>query len=260
MKNFSGYAKKSLGQNFLKSEKALRQIVEAADLKKGDVVLEIGPGRGALTRKILQSEARVIAIEKDEVLAEELKIVLENFIKTKQLEIISADALDFDPSINKNLQKFKLVANIPYYITGALIEKYLTLKNPPESATLLVQKEVAERIVARDKKESILSISVKIFGEPKLISKVPAGAFVPAPKVDSAIIHISNISNKVFNKDLTEKRFFEVVKAGFAHKRKQIGKNLENIVSLEKFNSCKIDPKRRAETLTKEEWICLAKN
>lgn len=262
--NFKNKAKKSLGQNFLKSEKALRQIIEASQLTKDDIVLEIGPGRGALTRKILESEARVIAVEKDEVLAEELRAVLKSFCDTKQLEIITGDALIFEPSTHKNLKKkYKLIANIPYYITGALIEKYLTEKNPPELATLLVQKEVAERIVSRDKKESILSIAVKVFGDPKYIATVPSGAFNPAPNVDSAIINISNISNKIFNdkkSKLTEKRFFEVVKAGFAHKRKQLGRNLENIVSSEKFTKCNIDTQRRAETLNKNDWICLAEN
>lgn len=262
--NFKNRPKKSLGQNFLKSDKALRQIIEASKLEKDEVVLEIGPGRGALTRKILESGAHVIAVEKDEVLAEELRAVLQSFCEKGQLEIIVGDALLFEPSAHKDLKKkYKLIANIPYYITGALIEKYLTEKNPPASATLLVQKEVAERIVSRDKKESILSIAVKVFGDPKYIATVPSGAFNPAPNVDSAIIHISNISNKIFNNKkskLTEKRFFEVVKAGFAHKRKQLGSNLDKIVSNEKFTECKIDPKRRAETLNKDDWICLAEN
>lgn len=253
------FAKKSLGQNFLKSEKALNQIIEASNLKSEDIVLEIGPGRGALTKKLLESGAKIIAIEKDESLEEELKQIFE---KNKNLEIISGDALEFETQNHPELKKdFKLIANIPYYITGAIIEKYLSAEKPPISATLLVQKEVAERIVARDKKESILSIAVKIFGEPKIIAKVPAGAFVPAPKVDSAIIHIANISNEVFEKNkITEKRFFEVVHAGFAHKRKQLGKNLENLVSKEKFNICNIKTTQRAEELSVSDWICLSKD
>lgn len=262
MKNFfSQKAKKSLGQNFLKSDKALREIVEASEIKEGDFVLEIGPGRGALTKKLLDAGAFVMAIEKDETLVEELKSFFENYVESKKLEIISGDALEFSTENFDSKKSYKLVANIPYYITGALIEKYLTEKNPPSSATLLVQKEVAERIVTRDGKESILSISVKVFGKPKYVSTVPAGAFVPAPKVDSAIIHISEISNEIFSKNgITEERFFEVVKGGFAHKRKQLGSNLKKLVPAETFNKCGIDPKTRAEELKVEDWICLSKD
>lgn len=262
MKNFfSQKAKKSLGQNFLKSEKALREIIESSKIERGDFVLEIGPGRGALTKKLLEAGANVLAVEKDETLADELNIFLKDYFDNGQLEIIKADALDFSPSDFSKLKDYKLVANIPYYITGALMEKFLTEKNQPKSITFLVQKEVAERIVSRDGKESILSISVKVFGKPKYISTVPAGAFVPAPKVDSAIIYIGEISNAVFEKNnTTEKRFFEVVKAGFAHKRKQLGSNLNNVVEKNKFDECKISPKERAENLTVENWICLSKD
>jgi 16S rRNA (adenine1518-N6/adenine1519-N6)-dimethyltransferase len=260
-KFFSQKAKKSLGQNFLKSEKALREIVSASKIQKGDFVLEIGPGRGALTKKLLEAGANVLAIEKDETLADELNIFLEEYSKKGQLEILKEDALNFSPCNFKQLKNYKLVANIPYYITGALTEKFLTEKNHPTSITFLVQKEVAERIVTKDGKESILSISVKVFGEPKYISTVPAGAFVPAPKVDSAIIHIADISNKIFEENkITEKRFFEVVKAGFAHKRKQLGSNLNNLVDKETFDKCEISTKERAENLKVVDWICLSKN
>ena len=260
--NFSQRAKKSLGQNFLKSEKALNQMVTASELNEKDVVLEIGPGRGALTKKILATGAKVVAVEKDEVLAGELGAVLQNFCDSGQLEILTVDALQFEPSDHTSLKKdYKIVANIPYYITGALIEKFLTEKNPPRSVTFLVQKEVAERIISRDKKESILSISIKVFGKPKYIATVPKGAFVPAPKVDSAIIHIADVSNKIFAENkITEQRFFEVVKKGFAHKRKQLGKNLEIVIEKAKFQECKIDPKTRAEELKVEDWICLSRN
>ena len=261
--NFSQKAKKSLGQNFLKSEKALNQMVKAGELKEGDVVLEIGPGRGALTKKLLETGAKVVAVEKDEVLAGELEAVLQSFCESGQLEILRFDALEFKPSQHKNLKNdYKIIANIPYYITGALIEKFLTEKNAPKSVTFLVQKEVAERIMSRNKKESILSISIKVFGKPKYIATVPKGAFVPAPKVDSAIIHISDVSNELFSNkknNLTEQRFFEVVKAGFAHKRKQLGGNLEGIVEKQKFGECGINPKIRSEELTVENWVCLAR-
>jgi 16S rRNA (adenine1518-N6/adenine1519-N6)-dimethyltransferase len=259
-KHFSQKAKKSLGQNFLKSEKALNKIIEASKIEKGDIVLEIGPGRGALTKKLLEAGASVIAVEKDETLADELKNYLTDYVQSNQLEIIKKDVLDFFVSDYKKIKNYKLVANIPYYITGALIEKFLTEKNQPTSITFLVQKEVAERIVSKDNKESILSISVKVFGVPKYISTVPKGAFIPAPKIDSAIINISNISNSIFKENkITEKRFFEVVKSGFAHKRKQLGSNLKNVIDEKRFSACEIDPKNRAENLTVENWICLSK-
>jgi 16S rRNA (adenine1518-N6/adenine1519-N6)-dimethyltransferase len=258
---FSQRAKKSLGQNFLKSEKALRQIVEASEIKESDVVLEIGPGRGALTKKLLEAGAYVLAVEKDETLAEELKIFLEEYSNSGKLEIIKKDALEFSAGDYKKLKNYKLVANIPYYITGALIEQFLTEKNPPQSITFLVQKEVAERIIAKDKKESILSISVKVFGRPKYIATVPKGAFAPSPSVDSAIIHIADVSNEIFAQNkITEQRFFEVVKAGFAHKRKQLGSNLSSAINEKKFEECGIDKKARAENLKVENWVCLAKN
>ncbi len=258
---FSQKAKKSLGQNFLKSEKALNQMITASEIKTGDFVLEIGPGRGALTKKLLSAGANVIAIEKDETLADELKFSLKDFVKNKQLEIIKADALTFIPGTQDKLKSgYKIVANIPYYITGALIEKFLTEKKQPSSVTFLVQKEVAERIVTKDGKESILSISIKVFGNPKYIATVPKGAFAPAPKVDSAIVHIANVSNDIFEKNkITEERFFEVVKKGFAHKRKQLGRNLDDVVEKNKFEECGIDLKTRAEELKAEDWVCLSR-
>lgn len=258
---FSQKAKKSLGQNFLKSEKALNQMVTASELQKSDFVLEIGPGRGALTKKLLETGANVVAIEKDEILADELKEALSEFSQSGQLEIIKTDALEFNPDSHKKLKgDYKIVANIPYYITGALIEKFLTEKNQPSSITFLVQKEVAERIITRDGKESILSISIKVFGKPKYIATVPKGAFVPAPTVDSAIVHIADISNKIFEENnITEQRFFEVVKTGFAHKRKQLGKNLGDVIEKNKFEECGIDSKTRAEELRVNDWVCLSR-
>ena len=197
----------------------------------------------------------------DHRLQKSYQIFLDQYSKTGQLEIIKEDALEISATESEKLKDYKIVANIPYYITGALIEKFLTEKNSPKSITFLVQKEVGERIMSRDKKESILSISIKVFGKPKYISTVPKGAFVPAPKVDSAIIHIADVSNKIFEENkITEQRFFEVVKAGFAHKRKQLGSNLEGIVSKQKFEQCGIDIKIRAEKLSVEDWICLAQD
>jgi 16S rRNA (adenine1518-N6/adenine1519-N6)-dimethyltransferase len=165
--------KKSLGQNFLISPRVANAIAGAGEIEKGETVVEIGPGKGALTMELLKTGANVIAIEKDENLVPDLKV---RFWKESQngfLEIISADVLG-DIELPK---KYKLIANIPYYITGAIIEKFLSEKNPPSVAVLMVQREVADRIIARDKKESILSISVKIFGTPSIVMKVSRGNF-----------------------------------------------------------------------------------
>ncbi len=231
-------AKKSLGQHFLKSEKALRQIVEAAALIADDFVLEIGPGTGILTERLLTQVNKVLAIEKD---CDMIAILEERFapeIRAGKLEIIEGDILKFDPS---TLPKaYKLVANIPYYITGAIIEQFLSTENQPQSMVLLMQKEVADRIVARQPshggggqarggKQSVLSIAVNAYGKPKVIAKVPPGAFNPPPKVDSAILYIECISRDFFA-HTSEKLFFELMKSIFGKKRKQIGGSLADFL------------------------------
>ena len=178
-------AKKSLGQNFLKSEIALKKIIEAGEIQKGDVILEIGPGKGALTKQLLAYSCQLIAVEKDRDLYELLKDKFQKEISSGQLELINADILKFQIS-NFQFPKYKIIANIPYNITGAILKKFLTAENQPECMVLMVQHEVATRILARDGKESILSISVKAYGEPKMIMKVNKRYFSPAPKVDSA--------------------------------------------------------------------------
>ena len=282
-------AKKSLGQNFLKSEIALKKIVEAGEIIKSDVILEIGPGKGALTEKLLQVGSKVIAVEKDHELFEFLKTKFEKEIKEKKLILINDDILscniekiiknvvlksiaqadelsiaNFQQKIMCGFQNnifnnfyYKIIANIPYNITGAILKKFLTTENQPERMILMVQHEVAKRIVARDEKKSILSISVKAYGEPKIIAKVDKRYFSPSPKVDSAIIAIKNISRKIFKENsINEKRFWEIVKAGFAHKRKKLSSNLKN----ERISAIKTLGNKRAEELTLEDWIMLAKS
>src|SRR3989344_7970012 len=206
--------KKSLGQNFLKSELALRKIIEAGEIEKDDVILEIGPGRGALTEKLLECGGTVIAVEKDRELVEFLKIKFVKEVKSGALVLVCDDVLTFE--IPKFL-RYKVIANIPYNITGAILKKFLTAKpssgGQPERMILMVQNEEAKRIVANDEKESILSISVKAYGSPKIIMKVPARYFSPEPKVDSAIIAIKNISRKIFEENkVDEEKFWEIVK------------------------------------------------
>ena len=252
-------AKKSLGQNFLKSEIALKKIVEAGEIGKSDVILEIGPGKGALTEKLLASGCQLIAVEKDGELFEFLKEKFAEQIKSGSLILLNEDILKFQIS-NFQFPKYKIIANIPYNITGAILKKFLTAEKQPERMVLMVQHEVASRIVARDGKESILSMSVKAYGEPKMIMKVDKRYFSPAPKVDSAIIEIKNISRQFFNKNkITEEKFWEIVKTGFAHKRKKLSSNLKGVISPQKLSSVNLGDKR-AEDLTLSDWINLAKN
>lgn len=255
-------AKKSLGQNFLKSQAALAQIITASKLKDSDTVLEVGPGKGALTEKLLAHAGKVIAIEKDNDLFVFLSEKFVNEITAGQLTLINDDILEFEFSAyNLTPKTYKLIANIPYNITGAILKKFLASDTQPECMVLLVQKEVAERIVARDKKESILSMSVRAYGTPKYIAKVPARYFSPAPKVDSAIIAIEGISRDLFQNKKDEQAFFDVMKAGFAHKRKMLAGNLSELMpdAPSLMKKCGVDAKARAETLSLDAWMCLAK-
>lgn len=248
-------AKKSLGQNFLKSIPALNNIVKAGEITPKDIILEIGPGKGALTAKLLETGAKVLALEKDSELFTFLQEKFVEDIDNNKLSLINKDILELETS--KITQKYKIIANIPYNITGAILKKFLTNVNQPDIMVLMVQNEVAKRIVARDNKESLLSISVKAYGEPKMVMKVPARYFSPAPKVDSAVISIKNISRKFFkDNNINEEKFWEVVHAGFAHKRKQIGKSIKKFVSSESYEKFR---NKRAEDLSLDEWVSLLK-
>jgi len=250
-------AKKSLGQNFLKSKAIVREIAEAARISKKDTVLEIGPGKGILTEELLHRALRVIAVEKDSALVPLLKEKFKEEIKKGNLKLIHGDIMDF--SAKKYGLKpgdYKVIANIPYYITGALFKKFLESDCRPSKIVFMIQKEVAKRIAAKDKKESVLSISVKIYGSPKYVKKVPAKLFSPAPKVDSAILLIDNIKSP-FKTTKEEKDFFKNLKKGFSHKRKLLKSNLG--CSDEILEFCKISTSSRPENLTVEDWVCLNK-
>lgn len=243
-------AKKSLGQNWLRSESARHAIIQAAELKVGNKVLEIGPGEGFLTEALLASGANVMAIEKDGRLISLLSTKFSSFLASGQLELIHGDALNQPPPADQ----YKIVANIPYYLTGELLRHFLTHSHQPIQMVLMVQKEVADRIIARDGKESLLSISVKAYGEPVYVKTVPRGAFSPVPNVDSAILNIKNISRARLNK-AEEARFWEILHLGFAHKRKLVLKNLDCSTAIAEL--CTISPKARAENLTLKQWLCL---
>ncbi|MAF99138.1 MAG: ribosomal RNA small subunit methyltransferase A [Nanoarchaeota archaeon] len=253
-------SKKSLGQNFLTSQSIVDKIVSTADIKSSDIVLEVGPGKGILTEALLGKAGKVVSVEKDDELIPLLKEKFADEIKNGKLILVHSDILTFNFQLYK-LSNFKIVANIPYYITGEFLRKMLSSDIQPSQMVLLVQKEVAERII-RSKKESILSISVKAYGEPKYIRTVKAGSFNPTPKVDSAILLIDNISKNFF-KNIDEKRFFEVVKTGFAHKRKLLRGNLSTFADKEKlkiiFKQLGIDEKIRAEEISVGEWGKLAR-
>ena len=291
-------AKKALGQNFLKSIPALNKIIEAGEVNEKDVVLEIGPGKGALTEKLLERAGCVVAVEKDRELISFLEEKFSKEISEKKLILLNEDILGFNfadkifsdspqkfsaenflcpapsrlPSVPSRIfcpQNYKIIANIPYNITGAILKKFLQgnlstpleARNQPSLMVLMVQHEVAKRIVAQDKKESILSVSVKAYGEPKLVMKVPARYFSPAPKVDSAIILIKNISRKFFIENkINEENFWKIIHAGFAHKRKKLSSNLKGVLKNSKTNLDLYLGNKRAEDLSLEDWLLLTKN
>lgn len=245
-----------LGQHFLTNTHYARVLAEAVAVKEGESIVEIGPGKGALTRELLHMGAPVVAVEKDEALVLVLRHTFAAEIASGQLRIIEGDVRDF--SFN---EPYVVAANIPYYITGEIIRQFLTAVRQPRAMALLIQKEVAERILARDGKESILSLSVKAYGVPKIVAKVGRGNFSPPPSVDSAILLIENISRDFFAY-IEEKTFFTCVKAGFASKRKQLAGNLAVLWGKERAVSILaqvgISHSVRAEDLSLEDWKRIA--
>lgn len=248
-----------LGQHFLNSQWVARDLVAAVAAEPHEVIVEVGPGRGALTEKLLATKNTVVAIEKDEVLAEFLLQKFAAEIAAGQLHLMQGDIRDGDTYDVLQKRPYVVAANIPYYITGEIIRDFLTAEHQPRATALLIQKEVAERIVARDGKESILSLSVKAYGTPRIVAKVPAGSFSPPPSVDSAILLIENISRTFFD-NLSEESFFTVVKAGFAAKRKMLAGNLSALLSDARaaLEECGISPTARAEDVPLEKWKLLA--
>ena len=277
---------KKLGQNFLISRTVLEKIIKTADLKKTDIVLEIGPGIGTLTKELAKKADKVIAIEKDKKMIDILKQTLKDF---NNVEIIHADILKINPIPHTlNPKPYKIVSNLPYYITSPVIKKFLEIDNPPLQMILMVQKQVAQRICAKPPRINLLAVSVQFYSQPKIISYVSKNCFWPRPKVDSAIVKITLKQGLADNSprfDLGKKRsnlflvdqkltksdfvnnnlFFKIVKAGFAHPRKQLVNNLSNGLELKKPETKNwllknnIKPSQRAQTLDLKDWLKLAK-
>lgn len=245
-----------LGQHFLTGTWAAHRLAESVAVRQGETILEIGPGKGALTRELLSIGSPVVAIEKDEALVEILQTTFAQEISSHALRVVSADIRDVTAE-KLGLEQYVVAANIPYYITGEIIRQFLETSAPPRAMALLIQKEVAERILARDHKESILSLSVKAYGTPSIIAKVSRGNFSPPPSVDSSIILINDISKKFFT-DLSEADFFAVVRAGFSSKRKFLLSNLaghfDRVRVQSAFDACGLSHKVRAEDVPLEVW------
>ena len=256
-------AKKSLGQNFLNSPGAIVKMIAGADVQAGDVVIEVGPGKGVLTRALLEAKATVTAIEKDDRLIAVLNETFAQEITSKKFTLVHGDALLIDPAtLGVKEHQYKVIANIPYYITGAFFKKYFSEVIQPSTMVVMVQKEVAERVMARDNKESILSISIKVYGVPHYVATVVRGSFFPTPNVDSAILAVTGISKNNFV-GISEDRFFEILKTGFAHKRKKLLGNLRELFSQDAlitlFKTCSLSEDIRAEDLSLDQWVALAK-
>ena len=281
---------KGLGQNFLISKGIAKKIIDAADIKPDDVVLEVGPGIGNLTLELAKSAKQVVAVEKDKKMVEILQKTLKD---CKNVEIINEDILKLNPNAqipmpnqtpNPNAQKvnwdldnldlighwslgfghYKVVANLPYYITSPTIRMFLESDVKIDAMVLTIQKEVAQRICAKPPEMSILAVSVQFYAEPKIISYIKKENFWPRPKVDSAIIKLEIKDSRYQIPD--SRYFFKVVKAGFSHPRKQLVNNLSGGLRINKEKVSEIlrengiKPEQRAETLTVEQWKTLANN
>lgn len=250
--------KKSLGQNFLNSDYVPKQMCNAAGEIVGETVLEIGPGTGVLTKEILARGARVIALEADPRAIASLENTFADAIARGQLTLHHHDARVINPAqFGLENHSYIVISNIPYYLTGGLFRQLLDTEIQPKTLVFLIQKEVAERI-ARDPKESLLSLSIKVFGDPAYIRTIKKSHFTPPPKIDSAIIAITNITQQRF-KTISATNFFQIIHLGFAQKRKQLLGNLSNQFSRTfvsaTLHDLNLDQTVRAEDIPLEKWV-----
>lgn len=256
-------ARKGLGQHFLVDGTFIKYMISAAELEQNDIVIEVGPGLGVLTRALAEQNVHVLAVEKDEQLAGLLKT---NFQPCQNVTIINRDILTVDlPEIlgfNRNsgnrALRYKVVANLPYYITSPVLRFFLEAPHKPDNMVVMVQKEVARQITAKPGDMSLLSVGIQVYGDPRIIKYVPARSFYPQPEVDSAILRISVFAKPLVDVDINS--FFTLVRAGFSAARKQIVNPLSHGLEMSKPDTLSmllragIDPQRRAETLSIEEW------
>lgn len=254
--------RKGLGQNFLIDKTALQKMVDTADLKPNDYILEIGPGLGVLTLELAKRSKKVLAIEKDEKMANVLKDILKQQ-NISNVEIIAANALATPYTKYKILNtRYKVVANLPYYITAPVIRKFLESEQKPESMVLMVQKEVGQRICSKPPRMNLLAVSVQFYAKPEVISFISKKCFWPEPKVDSTIIKLNIKKEK---SEIDSELFFKIVKAGFSQPRKQILGNLSKRLKLNRdiiaawLAENNIKPEQRAETLSMDDWLRLCR-
>jgi len=251
--------KKSLGQNFVTDEGVLGKIVDAAQLTSQDMVLEVGPGLGHLTCLLARQAGRVVAVELDGRLVPILK---QRLAALHNVALIQGDILDLLPAALPLSLDYKVVANLPYYITSAVLQHLLENEQPPARLVVTVQQEVAQRIVARPDQMSLLAIGVQFYGQPQIVARIKAGAFYPRPDVDSALLRIDRHSAPPVDAP-DRAAFFAVVRAGFAQRRKQLrnslpvglGRSQAEVVAA--LQAAGIDPRRRPETLSLQEWAAL---
>ena len=256
LKHYGLRAHKGLGQNFLQDPLALERIVEAAEIQPSDHILEIGPGLGSLTRYLAASAKEVVAVELDGNLLPPLTAILSPY---ENVRIIQGDILKLSPGELIHESNYIVVANIPYYITSAVIRHLLESDKKPRRVVLTVQREVAQRICAKPGDMSLLALSVQVYGKPRIAARIPAGAFFPAPKVDSAVLSVDIYPSPLIQTEHLD-TFFKLIKAGFSQKRKTLrnalssGLRISPIEAAGLLTRANIDPQRRAETLSIEEW------
>lgn len=252
---------RGLGQNFLVDESVVRKVIEAVEIEDNDIVLEIGPGLGALTKDLAGKAKQVVAVEKDPRMVKVLKNL---FSEAKNLEILESDIRKFSPK--EDFLRYKAVGNLPFYLTAPVIRRFLeVIEVKPQQMVFVVQKEVAQRITASPPEMSILAVSVQFYAKAKIISYISKDSFWPRPKVDAAIIRITPFVKPSLAKEKTE-LFFKIIKAGFSQPRKQLANNLSKKLELNRVKAIdwltenNIQPERRAETLSIEDWLKLAKS
>jgi 16S rRNA (adenine1518-N6/adenine1519-N6)-dimethyltransferase len=250
-------AKKSLGQNFLVDYRVLEKIIGAADLSPDDTVLEIGPGRGFLTKALAERAGRVVAVEMDSELIDRLR---ENLVNLPNVEIVEGDGrtVDFEALVRTDAP-YKVVANLPYYAATPIVRRFLEATHKPSVLVVMLQREVAREMTAGPGKMGILSVATQVYGKPRIVASVPPRAFRPSPNVSSSVVRIDVYDEPAVSFD-TPDEFFKIVKAGFSAPRKQIHNNLKRGLDLDGdtvatlLSSADADPTRRAQTLSIKEW------